>query len=288
MKKTLLFLAAIAIVCVFSSCEKEGVYHPKKKISKVYGQPGGSPKELIEKWTWEGKNLVKIANATNTFYRTFKYEKDRISKITWNDGEYLSFIFDGKYIKKVEYHAAAGELYETYSFKHTKDKITTITREMYEGDYLSKKDVAATLRLFLPVQTVEPVLNKKRPALAKEPYMITIELQWDGDNVKTSTEVLYDRRSYRCTQEVTYKYDKNINPYYYFVENFSSSKNNVISEEGLVTETESYMGETYTDSDTYTYEYDIIYDGKWPTEILEMYRNGSSTSRYTTYYTYED
>ena len=38
MKRTILMsIAAAAVVCLFSSCsEKEGVYSPKKQISKVY------------------------------------------------------------------------------------------------------------------------------------------------------------------------------------------------------------------------------------------------------------
>jgi hypothetical protein len=287
MKKSLLILAAIAIVCAFSACDKEGVYHPKKKIVKIYEQQGGQSKELTERWTWDGRNLSKISNGTDSYYRKFTYDKNRIKKITWSDGEFFVFSFDGNFIKKVEYHGAAGELYATYNFTHTKKKVTTLTIEEYDYDITAKnkKDMAATLRLFLPEQTAEDIVTKKRPAsLAKGETTTTIyEYEWDGDNIQTMT-VSEISENYSYTREVTYTYDKKTNPYYNFFESYATSKNNVTLAEGVYVETNTGNTVSYT----YTYEYDITYDGNWPTEILSMYRNGSYTSLYTTYYVYED
>jgi flagellar hook assembly protein FlgD len=285
MKKVSLFLAAIAIVCTFSACQKEGVYHPGKKIIKIYEQPGGQSKELTEKWTWDGKNLSKISNGTNSYYRKFTYEKDRIKKITWHDGESFVFSYDGNFIKKMEYLGAAGELFSRYNFKYTKDKITTLTIEDYDDDAKNKKDKAATLRLFLPIQTVEYIVNRAQSASSTkgETHITTIEYQWDGDNVKQETLTRIEE-NYSFTRETTYTYDKKKNPFYNFFEQSVTSKNNTMSSETFVTE----ISGTTTTSGTYTYEYDITYDGNWPTEILEMYRSGSYTKRYTTYYVYED
>jgi hypothetical protein len=298
MKKTLLILAAIAIACSFSACEKEGVYHPQKKISKIYLQGDGA-KQLYEKWTWEGKNLVKISNATDQYYRKFTYEKDRIKKILWQDASYLSFTYDGKLIKRVDAYDEDGALYVSFNFKHTKNKITSVTFE--EDGYYYKKssrnDLASTLRLFLPLpeQAVEQMTKRyERPASLTKgegAVVITYEYVWDGNNIKTMTESQVSD-GYRASSEITYQYDKNKNPFYYCFDFsdyeweplFATSQNNITLAEAVVQA--SYEGDSY--SGTYSIEYDITYDGKWPVEVLTMIRDGGSTSRYTTYYTYEN
>ncbi|MDR1346448.1 MAG: hypothetical protein LBK03_07075 [Bacteroidales bacterium] len=292
MKKTLFLLAAIAIACSFSACEKEGVYHPKKKISKIYLQGDGA-KQLYEKWTWEGKNLIKISDATDQYYRKFTYEKDRIKKILWNDASYISFSYDGKFIKRVDYYDEDGALEETYNFTHTKSKITSVTVEYNDGKKSSRPDLASTLRLFLPLpeQAVEQMTKRQeRPASsAKGGFATTYEYVWDGDNIKTVT-LSQVGNEYYYSEEYTFQYDKNRNPFYYCFDpeeagpTFATSKNNVILTEAVYSA--SYEGNSY--SGTGTVEFDIVYDGKWPVEVLTMIREGGSTERYTTYYTYED
>lgn len=283
MSKIATILIAIVVVFAFSSCEKDGVYHPKKKISRIYEQPSGEPKDLSEKWVWDGKNLSKILNRNETVYRTFKYEKNRISKITWSDNEYFTFTFDGKHLKRVEYHGATDVLFTTWNFKYTKNKITTMTREEYDNKKSYTKDITAALNLFLPVPTIQSMLEEEYPTSAKssETAITYYDYEWDGDNIKKAT-VRYP--NYDETVEITYKYDKNNNPYYHFFENTVTSKNNIISSEGVGKY--SYNGQTFPYS--YTNDYEITYEGKWPKEVLRVYRRPNyNPTRHTTYYEYE-
>ena len=45
MKK--LLLALVALTFLFSACNKEGVYTPKKKLSTVYYQKAGSEQNIV-------------------------------------------------------------------------------------------------------------------------------------------------------------------------------------------------------------------------------------------------
>ena len=266
MKRTIIILAVIAIACTCSSCQKEreGVYHPKKKIVEIYEQsdPYGYAyngiKRLTEKWTWNGKNLSKITSADESVYCLFKYEKNRISKIEGNDGFYgayspytLSFTYEGDFIKKIECHDKRG-LYAVFDFKHTQNKITTMTITI--NDNLSFKNTVAAFRLFLPVQTVKSILNEEQSAsLSKgETRTSVFEFEWDGDNIKTET-LSYEREHYSSTSKTTYQYDDKINPFYNSTRGFVHSKNNVISAK----------------TDMRTIEYKITYDGQFPVEISE-------------------
>jgi hypothetical protein len=98
--KTLSF--AFAALFLFASCskEEEGVYSPKKKISKVYYEWEDAPKELIETWTWNGDLLTKIEYGNDVLL--FKYKNDRIDYITdeGNTGG-MYFIYDGSEIDKI-------------------------------------------------------------------------------------------------------------------------------------------------------------------------------------------
>ena len=62
---------------VFASCTKDGVYKPKKKISKIYQTVLTDPvpeKVLIESWTWDGKLLSKIDYGDDNVV-SFTYDK---------------------------------------------------------------------------------------------------------------------------------------------------------------------------------------------------------------------
>jgi hypothetical protein len=49
----------VGLALIFTACDKEGVYNPKQKISKIYAQSYYGlekikpPKELAETWTWD-------------------------------------------------------------------------------------------------------------------------------------------------------------------------------------------------------------------------------------------
>jgi len=111
MRKKTLFAASLALMVLMAACtEKEGVYNPKKKISKVYkssvshyGQydpetgtlynqnTHRQDKQLWEEWIWEGNKLTQI--------RVYENEIEPPSK---EEYAAINFIYDGKQIQRIE------------------------------------------------------------------------------------------------------------------------------------------------------------------------------------------
>ena len=60
MKKILTILAIACVAFIFAGCQKDGVYNPSKKISKIYYTSTSGNKSLQEIWTWNGKLLDKF------------------------------------------------------------------------------------------------------------------------------------------------------------------------------------------------------------------------------------
>ena len=95
--KNLIFVAtAILLAFAFTSCEKDGQYKPKERISKVYSLTPHSPEKHLEcVWTWDDKKLSKIDylfwNGDLDWTETFKYDsKNRIERVEDLEGnEYV-------------------------------------------------------------------------------------------------------------------------------------------------------------------------------------------------------
>ncbi len=291
MRKYLSFVSItliFSIVLGFTSCKKDGVYNPKKKISKIFHQYSGSDKQLSETWTWNKNQLSKIDYQSGN-YEIFEYDKKQISKIIDNDGNYQKFTYDGSKINKIEYYYN-NTLSSAYKFEHKGNKISKITMEEYDyddyDDYEStsksiKSSKRNILRFILPGQSCENIeksLSQKKSRKAMETYTTTLKLTWDGNNVE---EVVLGQSSDDEFYSETYKYtyDKKKNPFdglLSMVEG-SLSKNNVTK-----------LTMTGTGNDSWEYEYSYSYDGDFPKEETEVYREGSYTSTHMTYYEYED
>ena len=92
MKKTFLFLVFACVAMLFSSCHKEGVFNPKKKISKIYtsssytfnGNTTTFDKTLSEEWTWNKNNTLAKIDAHGSLSETtetYTYDKKRVTRI---------------------------------------------------------------------------------------------------------------------------------------------------------------------------------------------------------------
>lgn len=53
-KHIFLAFCAVTMLLLATSCEREGVYSPKKRISKIYVDDG-SGRKLDQTWTWKGR-----------------------------------------------------------------------------------------------------------------------------------------------------------------------------------------------------------------------------------------
>jgi hypothetical protein len=85
MKKYFVLASALVVVALINtSCDKEGVYNPKEKISKVYVDNGDEAgKELYQTWTWDDKLLSKIDNSMMETKDVLEYNKNnQLVKVT--------------------------------------------------------------------------------------------------------------------------------------------------------------------------------------------------------------
>lgn len=305
MKSLFIVAATILLALAFTSCKKDGQYAPKEKISKVYVSTSNSPEKHLEcVWTWDDKKLSKIDylyGFGDVFWtETFKYDsKNRIERVEdLKFNEYVQYTYDGNKLKGMEYYCD-GELWQTTTFTYDGNKISRMDLVINNGITIANK-----ARFSLIPKEFK---NKISPKNDGSGYEVSIELTWDGDNVSymkmTSTnsgEYHGEHYSYEYLQECNYTYDNKLNPMkgLWNMGNMTDeecmmfsgvfSKNNVTSI--TCKETESYTENGQTETDTYTFvrNYNIAYDGKFPTEIMLTSQNEeSSPYTHTTYYEYE-
>lgn len=280
--KKYLFIVTVSAVLIMalglSSCQKEGVYNPKKKISKIFEQYGSDSKYLSEVWTWDDNKLSRIDYPSWGGYQRFEYENNKISKIIDEDGDYWLVKYNGKKFDKVEFYYD-NQLSGIVIFEYSGSKITKMTtEELWDDDKYDLVSVKnrqfGVLKFLIPEMPLE--MTKKSTKSTSETYVI--KLTWKGNNIEKLEEEEIERNEV-YTSTTKYTYDDKSNPFYnsffgvddYFV----SSKNNITKE-------------TITDSDNdfWEYEYSYTYDGNYPKECVRIYRSGTYSSVTTTFYEY--
>ncbi len=290
MKKNILILVVLlASVVMFSSCEKEGVYKPKEKISRIFTQYGSNAKKLSQTWTWDGNLLSRITYSGGA-YRDFQYDGSRLVSVRYISGSYTyktDFIYDGNKLSKIQEYSSDGLLDYEYTITHDGKKISQInvTEYYYYDDEYKSTRKSSALDILFPNSVINKDFNKiasKRSEnkvaskSAVETYTWSYKFEWDKDNLsKMIYEETYDGEFWSETNE--YTYDDKLNPYYgsmYEIWNpeVLTSKNNVVKEVS-----------TDSDGDYDESEYSYQYAGKFPTERRHII--GSSV--YTTFYEYE-
>jgi hypothetical protein len=269
----------------FTSCKKDGVYNPKKKISKIFKQSGGS-KILAETWTWD-KNRVSKIEYTNGSYQKFEYEKKQMSKILSSSGDYAKLVYDGSKINKIESYVN-NTLSSSYKFEHKGNKISKVTVERYYTIGTNNAKLATNetniLRFILPEEISEDIAAfnlEKKNRKATGTYTVTYKITWKGDNIEEMVlESLADDKIYTETYKFTY--DKKKNPTcglltYSGIDPVGHSKNNVTK-----------TAATNSNNIFWDYEFSYTYDRNYPKEVTRVYRSGSRTTTDVTFYEYED
>ncbi|GHV35318.1 hypothetical protein FACS1894178_4630 [Bacteroidia bacterium] len=271
MKKIILLTALATMLLAFTSCQKEGVYNPSKKISKIYYQSGSGAKYLVERWTWDGNKLSKITDANGKLSESFSYDGSRVSKVTGSDGEIYTFYYDGSKITKVECKYQ-GKVLAQLDFSHKSSKISKLDIHYYNNSSKSISQLSTFNHLFSDL--AQDLMTSEKSRANYDTY-ITYEFTYSGSNM---TKMTYHAQEGNSTMEYerTYKYDKKKNPYYNF---FSSSFVFMCLSENNPTQYEHIAG-----ANVYTYEYSYTYDGSYPTESMRLSSDGSTA---TTFYEYE-
>lgn len=293
--KLLYFLFVLGAVTLLGSCEKDGIYNPKEKISKMYSDYTKSDntveKQLREDWHWDGNKLESIDyyrpvvagdnRGDNEFYYTaeFKYKGKRLQEI--KQGNYtFNYYYDGKHLSKVEvFHES--ELSEERVFSYDGNQliksITTgslITRPgPPDSDKIDNNLHKSILDLTIGAHVTFPLYNKKIQEKIltlqnKEntlPYIIICHYDYNGDQlVKIYAEFFLDNNP-SSKEEYTFRYDNKKNPFQYDLSAAYFPLNSTWIEENNITHTHRIattydyesgeMIDTSISSSIYTYEY---------------------------------
>ena len=318
-----LFAVAIAGICLFTACKKDGNFNPKEKISAIYrsgestSSYGGetqtytTPKHLTEKWIWDGNKLASIENydyeidgnnnvtSELDYIIDFEYDGKQLSKITQrgNSNYYVEFLYDGKKIDKVNGYYR-NTLEESFSFEYDGKKISKIILKYFDDVDYAKADMRKinfmkelVLRTVMPdvdaAKKVESIMSRSASKGEENYSTYTYTLTWNGNNISSlSTE----------EGTMTMTYDNKNNPIKGFLGAIVSvtdatdsgidfcNENNIVS----LTSSSTFEGENFTNTENYTY----TYDGKWPVTCTstESYTDEGYTTSYTrsTYYEYAD
>ena len=214
-------------------CQKEGVYQPEKKLSKIHITTDYLQRDMT--WHWNG-NLLKsiIVNSTDSYGSVrgdnyeFEYQGQRVKNIICTDisgydpAIYYHFHYNGRHLSYIEgVQDTNNEDFPQrpcakYTFKHNDhNQITEIQVERY-GEKKSENDpLTEILPMILPgisLKDAERIHQSQTEMPApKEFDKRVITLAYEGDNVK---EYRVDCGSMEYVYQ--YQYMDYLNPMYHF------------------------------------------------------------------------
>ena len=281
MKRTCILIALVTfITCNITSCQTDGVYNPKGKISKIYIETPTQAKKLIELWTWKGNQLdkiehvyddaswveeftyndnklIRIDDKKHQEYTEFQYDKNKLSKILhYSDGQLLCeslLIFDDNELEEI--------LINDYGYKRNHD---TTNLHLNPFEQILPTEIAAKI-----MEHIDQTISQPQKGL----ITYSFELDWDDNNISEIETVLFDH-------EIEYKffYDKKANPFkgYLGIDAYSTnvdfaqtgSANNIVR---IIEKVKVGNVESTTGIHDYTYKY----DGKLPIERRFIDEEGS-------------
>jgi hypothetical protein len=287
MKKNSFLYIVLGVSVAFgaTSCEKDGVYQPVKKISKIYIQENKNDKQLYAEWTWKGNKLEQIAYPLNRDTAHFSYEKGVISKITYTgiSPRYLSFQYDKNFFSKMNLYNE-NTLLVSYQFFYDKKKISKIIVMEYAPDKSGMQHLGDLFTLLsLPDMAAESIEMTTLEHAYKgggsggsggggeggttvlASYSFTFTWDEKKDNI---TQIVTQTHSLRTTMK--YLYDEKNNPFKglqseasndatmgYVYNAASCNKNNIVKSQLLVGEEANLKEHT-------TIKIDYVYNKKYP------------------------
>lgn len=303
MKKLLSVTLVLVMSVAFTSCQKNGVFNPKNKISKVFQQPENGSKALIEEWTWwnDGNTLTSVAyfiNDTTVQKKAYYYyEKKQLVRIENTlDLSYVKITYNGdSQYDKIETYDKFDRKLRSYAYTYDGKKVSKIELTAYKNPSKSMEiDDVCFLSVFIPKEILEETnaqLMNPSPLKADGDIFISYALKFDGDNMSEWKAI--NNNDPNKLMEMTYSYesyDKNLNPYYASYPNvddmnapaFCFYKNNP---EKVTRSMVMNGGVPEIITFDYTYKYN---DKKFPTEaICTQMKDGIKQALITTYYEYK-
>lgn len=312
-RKIIPVLVIVFASLFLTSCEREGIYKPAKKLSKIYYLYPSNELEFQVTFNWDGDKLQAIDNnAANKKYLIY-YDGNQIDSIAITKSvflsEYYKFRYDEHHRKLIaidRYVVDIDAEWKTRSHcefhRSPKGLITETILEIYRCYKLNDlQDDFFILKLFVP-----EIPNSIFESISKEAVNDKGELLWDRyvttytydhDNVIASETVMGD--DYFKTYQ-QYSYTNIQNPYYhldyydFFADKLKTNK--YMLKQTLITSIEypTHVEDGYILHESILYDYDEE-DG-FPTRITKggtyWYENVFLTDTMditptTNYYEYE-
>lgn len=289
--KKLVVLSMMATMILFASCDKDGVYNPIKKISKItytrtsIGAHGTESNTTEQNWTWNKNQLQKIVYYNRedqyTWTEEFSYNKNgRLIRVEDKEiEEYTTYEYEGDQLNKVVYYYNNFRECE-YHFKYEGEKLSEIECWEFSDYYSIKKENRSNPLAFvcspeianLTQKVVDDVAvaTEGQPHRKMDVYITTISLKWDGNNI---SRMIYTYPFSNERYEYLLTYDKKVNPFAgFFALDFDcaydydyvyKNANNIVSMTSV--------------GDTWKCEYNYTYTGQYPESYTctEVYENGS-------------
>ena len=263
MKKINQILGLVLTCCVvfaFTSCQKDGMYKPKEKITQISLQTNGGPTEVVEQWTWEKGLLTQINYVDDGDVATFTYNGKQVSEITTKSGQKMTFAYDGKFVTGCTI-TSDGEMVAEYTFTHNDDNLISGIEAKFSTDF----DLKTSRLIKMLNRIITPGIAEQQNSFylkEKGVYTMTQTFTYEKSNIissntKYSTGGVYD---------ATYTYYTDyMNPFYhllsYFTDGFSK---NALSE----SVTTNNIISTQVDKLKVTYP---TVNGKYPTQATYSY-----------------
>lgn len=314
MKKTFLFSMTIALLFVFTSCEKDGVYNPKKKISKIYMQYEDAEKELFQTWTWNGNLLSQIVD-TYGVKQVFEYDGKRIDKIryTENRTDYnrtatTDFIYDGKKIFQIKDESTTSGDGYSRTFQSTGEvsydgkKISKIAYTCETTDYSEKSckfmanQVAGTISYLMGMPQERPNMESQLVSFLKKKtknqtkstnyYNYEVRFKYDGNNL---VECDYDYGD-GDVSKITFTINEDVlNPMYGLLNSIDGEAYDEFSfTRGAFSKNLPSRVILTDDGEANNFEYGYTCTKKYPQEIRVINKPiGYDAEHYTYYYEYK-
>lgn len=213
---SVLFIALASMF--FIACERDGVYKPEKKLSKIYFEKYGLNGE--QTWEWDG-NLLKSITISYTYPYVkfaFEYQNQRLKTIictddrgSYQDITYYHFHYNGQLLSYIEgFQDTGNEEFPQrpcakYTFTHNERK--QISEIVFEDYGLATKAVSDPLTEIIPLilpgislADAEKIIQTQSDSKSYEKSVITLD--YDGDNVK-NYRIVQGNTEYGCEFQYT-------------------------------------------------------------------------------------
>lgn len=310
-KKNVFLWMFLAVICVIAvSCERDGVYQPKKKISKIY-YDYVTGKDLYCTWVWDGNKLKTIIDPRGTELQ-FYYNGNQIDSVCqvipdYPAGRnYYKFTYDKnkRHLVALDHYKYGmnGTMKSHYEFIYSKDgHVSEMNIEYHSvSPYVKSSELDDDLLVLLTAlpQIPQPIFFQLFSDVKQTKDLLDtrhLTFEYEGDNV---VKCISTYGQYVETYDFAYSHVKN--PFYnllnqspewpfpyvtsnQYMLNSLTSLSTFSAEEGV-----------YIEAGTTDFEYDV--EDEYPTrmtyhsrrwQVSPSYPDTSHTT-YTYYFEYKN